>query len=239
MNLVACTRVKNGGKYVKRWLSDMLKVCNNICVVDNGSTDGTREILAATARDHANIFLRYEKMQSFDEGRSCNILHDMAVLIDADWVLALDIDEFIDPESMSEISQLIDIPKECDDIQAWTFPFFNFWNDEKHYRFDGAYADRHVIRLYKFNKDVRPAKKWLHVQMCPDELDRRLIRKAPCRIVHYGYMDEQDRQDKYNLYTSIDKDAVVSGGGSDNYKHIIEPNPVLKEHLPLAEWVAS
>lgn len=239
MNVVACTRVKNGERYIGRWLDDAHELCTSICVLDDGSVDATVQILRDRARKQSNIFLHLQKNLPRDGGRDCNVLYGMAGLLKADWIFAPDVDEFIDPEDKSLFPDLISLPPESDDILAWTFPFFYFWNDEKHFRVEGEYRDHHVIRLFKYDEALRPPKRATHCQMCPDELDRRKVRNAPVRMVHYGYMDPEDRKAKYEFYTNRDKDPIKAGGGVKDYSHILGQSALILPYSGRYEWLEA
>lgn len=235
MIVVGCTRVKNGERYIERWVMDMAKSCNYLCVLDDGSEDRTVELLVTLAKSVPNLFLHRQKGLPRDGGRDCGVLYDMAGALKADWIFAPDVDEFVDPEDIHLVPGLLEAAKE--DVLGWTFPFFYFWNDEKHYRVDGDYANCHVIRLFRYDPALRPPVRPTHCQMCPDELDRRFIRTAPLRMVHYGYMDPADRLAKHRFYTERDKDPLKAGAGVTNYDHIVaERGVVIKPYPNREKW---
>lgn len=235
MRVVGCLRVKNGERWVKRWIDDMSRFCDSLCILDDGSTDATPTLLSSAAKERKNIFLHTQRGVPRDGGRDCNALYEMAGSLKADWIFAPDADEFIDPEDFSEIKSLVEHARE--DVLGWAFPFFYFWDDEKHYRADGDYENCHVIRLFRFDPKLHPPKRASHSQLCPDELDRRRVRVAPARMVHYGYMDLSDRVAKHAYYTQRDQDPIQAGGGVKNYDHIVaEKAVVLKPYPTHKEW---
>lgn len=238
MRVVGCCRVRNGERYIERWISDMSKFCDFLCVLDDGSDDATPRLLEAAAKEHGNLFLHRQRGLPKDGGRDCNILYEMAGAMKADWIFAPDVDEFVDPEDFAEIRPLIETDRQ--DTLGWTFPFFYFWDDEKHYRADGDYASCHVIRLFRYDPKLKPPRRISHSQLCPDELDRRRIRVADARMVHYGYMDKADRVYKHKFYTNRDKDPLKAGAGVENYDHIVaEQNVLIKPYPSRAEWRAG
>jgi len=216
--VVGCTRIKNGERYVDRWVHDMLGMCDALCILDDGSTDKTVEKLSTWAKQHTNIFLHLQKNLSRNGGRDCITLYKMAASLKADWIFAPDVDEFVDMEDISLFSQLI--VRNQEDILGWTFPFFYYWDSEQQYRTDGDYYRCHVIRLFKYDEKLLPENQIAHSQLCPVGVDRRRIRSAPVRIVHYGYMDSAERQTKFEYYTGRDKDPLKAGAGVKNYAHI-------------------
>lgn len=236
VNLVGCGRVKDGIKYIERWLREMLLVCDSVCVLDDGSTDGTKEYLVKAASANPKIFLHLQKNLPRHGGRDCRILYAMAGLLGAQWIWAPDVDEFLEPERFSLLKKLVELPEDQDDILGWSFPFFYLWDREDMYRADGDYANCHVIRLFKYDKNLKPADRPSHSQLCPDELDRRLVRKAPIRMIHYGYFEKSQREEKFAYYTRRDADPQLAGGGVKSYNHIIDPNPTLLKFEERGEW---
>jgi len=234
ISVVGCTRVKDGERYMDCWISDMLDLCDILCILDDGSTDKTPEIIQKWVKKSNRLFIHTQKGLSRDGGRDCRVLHNMAAAFKPDWIFAPDVDEFVDREDFTVFRDLTNVYQ--DDIQAWTFPFFYLWDQEDQYRMDGDYYKCHVIRLYRFDPSMLPPNRASHAQMCPDELDRRRVRTAPVRMVHYGYMDAAERRVKYDFYTGRDKDPIKAGAGVDNYRHIISKEPVLLSYPNRQRW---
>lgn len=237
MNVIGCVRVKNGEKYLDRWMADMLGFCNSVCILDDGSDDSTPDLIRKWAKHASRVFARFQRGLPRDGGRDCNTLYDMVASLKPDWIFAPDIDEFIEPQDASIFPQLTSI--EQDDVLGWTFPFFYFWDLETQYRTDGDYANCHVIRLFRFMPDLRPPNRVAHTQMCPDELDRRRIRPAPIRMVHYGYMEEAERKRKFGFYTNRDEDPLKAGAGVKNYDHIVASAALSPYISDRASWISE
>lgn len=237
--VVGCLRVRNGIRYIERWVADVSKLCSVLCILDDGSTDGTLELLQKLAKGSISIFLQVQKHVDGQAGQNCRVLYEMALALGADWIFAPDADEFLDAEDVSEFSRLVNLPEGFDDIQAWTFPCFYLWNSEQTYRADGDYGHCHAIRLFRADASLRPTARNSHTQLCSDELDRSRIHTAPIRMIHYGYMSLKDRQDKFDWYTRRDADPMKAGAGVKNYDHIIEKNgaAVLFPYPTKAGWL--
>jgi glycosyltransferase involved in cell wall biosynthesis len=90
--LVVLLRVKDGILFVEDWLRCFERLVDEIVVLDNGSTDGTYEILCA----HPKV-VDVTQTQGYNEGRDKNLLYTMARKRNPDWCLWLDIDEIFEP----------------------------------------------------------------------------------------------------------------------------------------------
>jgi glycosyltransferase involved in cell wall biosynthesis len=90
--LVVMLRVKDGLFYVHEWLSCFEKLADEIVVLDNGSTDGTYEILKA----HPKV-VDVIRTKGYNEGRDKNLMYEHARMRKPDWLIWLDIDEIFEP----------------------------------------------------------------------------------------------------------------------------------------------
>ena len=90
--LVVMLRIKDGLFFVREWLRCFEKLADEIVVVDNGSTDGTYEILKA----HPKV-VDICRTQGFNEGRDKNLLYNNARKRRPDWCLWVDVDEIFEP----------------------------------------------------------------------------------------------------------------------------------------------
>ncbi|MDB5110285.1 MAG: hypothetical protein JWR67_1399 [Mucilaginibacter sp.] len=91
--LVVMLRVKDGIFFVDEWLACFEKLVDEIVVLDNGSTDGTYEVLKA----HPKV-VDIIKKEGYKEGRDKNILYERLRRRNPDWCLWLDVDELFEPQ---------------------------------------------------------------------------------------------------------------------------------------------
>ncbi|MBC8035586.1 MAG: glycosyltransferase family 2 protein [Chitinophagaceae bacterium] len=91
--LVVMLRVKDGVFFVHEWLKCFEKIADEIVVLDNGSTDGTFEILNAHPKVAA-----IQRTFDYHEGRDKILMYELARSRQPDWCLWLDVDEIFEPE---------------------------------------------------------------------------------------------------------------------------------------------
>lgn len=127
--LVLLLRIKDGIFFVQEWLDNVEKLVDEIVVVDNGSTDGTFEVLQA----HPKV-VDIARTGGFNEGRDKNLVYAMARKRKPDWCLWIDVDELFEPELTRADFDRLMLRKA---VNKYRFRRFHFI-DCKH--FAGSYA---------------------------------------------------------------------------------------------------
>jgi dolichol-phosphate mannosyltransferase len=95
--------VFNESKYLQRVLAKVLSIHPEVLVVDDGSTDGTTELLAA----HDDIHLiRHHGNQGY--GQSLIDAFDYADRCGYDWIITMDCDEQHEPERIHDFIRAIE-----------------------------------------------------------------------------------------------------------------------------------
>lgn len=238
MKLVSCVRQKNGLKYLPRLIKQLHAVSDVIVILDDNSTDGSVEYLKQFSDGNQKFFvIKRKDGYGYSGGLDWNAIHSFISQFSPDWVYTPDVDELLDEEQQGQLRALAE--QSGKDILGWSFPFYYLWNDEEHYRDDDKYFNTKVIRLFRYDKDLRPPTRDGHATAVPDTLDRRMIRVANMRMKHFGYMLEEDRKAKYDFYTGRDKDPEEAGSGGKDYSHMLTPISTLPLVPPLQEWVKS
>ena len=91
--LVVLLRVKDGIFFADEWLKCYEKIADEIVVLDNGSTDGTFELL----KTHPKV-VSIISTKGYHEGRDKNLLYKTARKLKPDWCIWVDIDEIFEPQ---------------------------------------------------------------------------------------------------------------------------------------------
>jgi hypothetical protein len=95
VRVVAISCVKNEGDLVEAFIRHTAAVADHLIVLDNGSTDGTRDILSALQRRGLPLDVVDDpSIGQWQWKRMTRLMHTAALDCGADWVLPLDADEF-------------------------------------------------------------------------------------------------------------------------------------------------
>lgn len=128
--LVVLLRVKDGMLFADEWLRCFEKLADEIVVLDNGSTDGTYEVLKA----HPKV-VDITQTEGYNEGRDKNLLYAMARKRRPDWCLWLDVDEIFEPQlTRADLDRLMNRRF----VARYGFRRFHFI-DREHFAGSGEY----------------------------------------------------------------------------------------------------
>lgn len=193
--LVVMLRIKDGIFFVYEWLSNIEKLADEIVVVDNGSTDGTYEVLKA----HPKV-VDIVCTEGFNEGRDKNLLYAHARKRKPDWCLWIDVDEIFEPELTR---------KHFDRLMKW--PFINKYGFRRFHFIDREYFAGSRTRLYYSAGHDR-----LMWRESPTGYFEDLIIDSPnvkgikglkwntnFRIKHLGYINKEIVDRKAEIYRAI------------------------------------
>jgi tetratricopeptide (TPR) repeat protein len=171
--LSACLIVRNEALVLDRCLSSLSEVVDEIVVVDTGSTDATPQI----AERFGARLCRFEWCGDFSAAR--NVALDAA---SCDWILSIDADECLAPESTTHIRAVITET----DAEGILVTVRNLLPADDLLQS----AESQIVRLFRRRDDVRFAG-LIHEEVTA-AITRRggRIASSPVVIVHDGYSRE-------------------------------------------------
>ncbi len=96
MRICCLGMVKNEADVIEAFVRHALRFADQICLLENGSTDGTREILAELQREGLPLTVIEDPIIGYFQSEKMTWLYRRAVpLLKPDFVLLLDADEFL------------------------------------------------------------------------------------------------------------------------------------------------
>ncbi|MBL9166735.1 MAG: glycosyltransferase [Verrucomicrobiales bacterium] len=171
--LSVCLIVKNEERFIESCLKSVRRVADQIVVVDTGSTDRTVELAeAAGAEVHA-----FEWSNDFSVARNAAL-----EFVRGDWVLVLDADEELLPDSEERLRQLM----RTDAVLAWRLPLADVGKEKEGYHYvprlfrnipGACFTGR--IHEHAFGSLERPIEEW--------GMENRI---GNAQLRHHGYSDQ-------------------------------------------------
>ena len=127
MRIAVIGRVLNEDDIIEAFVRHHLAYAERILLLDNGSTDRTLEILRALRAEGAPLTVMQSKAVFFNEREYNTLLYRIADhAFKPDWILPLDVDEFVDTRQASLHDCLAAVPPE---VQAARFTLWNYFAD--------------------------------------------------------------------------------------------------------------
>lgn len=183
IKLSACLIVKDEEKNLARCLESLRNVVDEIVVVDTGSTDNTVKI----AESFGATIGHFEWIKDFASARN----HSLS-LATGDWVLWIDADEVLTPESAQAIHRGIVRPH----FGGYAVEIFNFTEDQT----ETSQYIHQPVRLFRHHPEIQFTGR-IHEQISPSFLKLGLpwAHLPGVKLLHYGYRpSEMEERGKIN-----------------------------------------
>lgn len=213
------------GRYLDDVMSRLSSQVDKIIFTDDCSTDSTPEIASKYATVYStseNLFIKHEG-QLRSEAWANLSKHARP----GDWVVAVDADEklyTLDNCSIEEV--LRRSPYDVVNVKR-----YEMWNEDG-YRVDKMWAPHNTMRIFRFSEGGVYLDKVLACGSEPTYVfdwvrKRNFWLESGIIMQHLGYLKDEDKQSKYNRYTTIDN------GKFHNINHI---NSIKDETTVLIPW---
>jgi UDP-N-acetylmuramyl pentapeptide synthase/glycosyltransferase involved in cell wall biosynthesis len=199
--LLACLLpVRNGADDLPGYLECVATVCDLVIALDDGSTDGTPELLRASPLV-ARVLENPPRMtySGWDDAANRRRLLAAADEFAPRWVLWLDADERIDPGDAAALRTFL----ETDALPGFAFGLrhFRMWGD--HYDPDYTW----IYRLFAHRPGQILPDQRLHFDPVPVDLQVHAWVETTIRIRHLGAATEKRRQARVRKYREADPDG--------------------------------
>ncbi len=214
MKIYGMLRIKDEARWIERVLRAMLPVCEHIFIFDDHSTDDTVKI----CRSFSQVTVFESPFEGLEETRDKNYLIEKVEQVAAaeDWILALDGDEELAPGSCEEILRLTNHPNALD---AYRFQVLYLWDRPDQIRVDRWYANFRRPSLFRLRPGARFHSGHGGGFHCGNVAGAQSIGDCSVKILHWGYMNREDRIRKYHWYNAPDKQPVPAV--EDGYRHMV------------------
>jgi glycosyltransferase involved in cell wall biosynthesis len=198
--MIACLLpARNCEQDIPGYLDCAAAFADTVIALDDGSTDATAELLAASPLVEALLQNpRRETYAGWEDSQNRQRLLDAAREAGADWVLFLDADERIDPDDAAALRRFLE--GAADPGCAYGFRVFRMVGDEARY----DRSELWVYRLFSPAAGGRLPQQQLHLVPVPDSIPRRDWHKTTIRIKHLASLTEDRRRARLRKYEQAD-----------------------------------
>ena len=238
--IVAMYRIKNEERWIEKSLKITSEICQEIVILDDGSTDDTLKICK---KFPSVVDIHSQTNLPFDETRDKNILLKMAMKLNPDFLLSVDGDEIIMPGMKQILKEDLTVlhPK----ANVYQMQLLEVREKPNQIRINDSTTNGlfpTILRLKNQPSNLHfEEMKFPGNAHCPKIPQNAYRQKNPavtrCKILHYSLYDEKIRNEKYNFLTKLDPNNTEFFG----YKHLIEPEkycgPLEYAYLPKGSYI--
>ena len=174
MNLTTAMIVRNEAGYLEECLRSIQSVSDQIVIVDTGSTDSTLEI----ARKYKADIYHFDWVDDFAAARNESLKYAKG-----NWVLCIDADERLEPESVEELKKII---KSSDKSSYFRVSIRNQTGEKNHYNITSTH------RLFPNFMGIEFTGR-IHEQILTSAREKGLQEKnSTITLYHLGYLNYSD-----------------------------------------------
>lgn len=208
-------RIKNEQRFIARSIESQLPVSDQLFIMDDHSTDETREI----CRSYPKVTLFESPFAGLNETRDKNwLLEKVEKLVpEATWCICIDGDEELAAGSTEQIRWIVD--RQGASQGTFRFQVIYLWDSEAQYRADGIYANFHRPSMFRVVPGQRfrsSAGGGFHCSNTPNPAGSV---RTNIKLLHYGYLHQSDRLRKFEWYNAPDKQPIPDD--EDGYRHMV------------------
>lgn len=203
VRLLALLAVRDGMRHLPGFLRNVPAQVDGIVALDDGSSDGTPELLA----EHSSVLelLRQPRDRpSWDEVGNHRALVAAALRHGAEWILSIDADERLEREFRARSERVIARGRWLG-CSAYSVRLRELWDDPDQYRVDGIWGQKLMARLFRARTDHEFDPSPIHGQKAPLQGKRGgHFPAADLTIYHLGMLRPEDRQARRARYERSD-----------------------------------
>ena len=187
--------------------------CDAVVALDDGSTDGTWDVL--NAHPLVKILLRNPRREDYrgwDDAENRNRLIEATEQLNPEWLISLDADERIDDRDAASLRDFLatDALPGC----AYGFRHVPMRDDGEHF----LPKYQWVYRVFSAEPGQRFPNQKLHFVPVPTSIPRYRWIRTTLRIQHYGGMTSERRLLRFHKYLEADPNRRYQ----NDYAHLIE-----------------
>ena len=234
--LILLLQVKDEMRYLPGFLANVAPHVDGIVALDDGSSDGTAELLAA--RTEVLEVLPAEG-DGWDEAANRERLVRAGLRHGADWLLSIDADERLERGFRDRAERLFE-RADADGESAYFLSLRDVWDDPGRIRVDGVWSAKRKATLFRARADHEFDRSEFHGHWAPlnDHPDGRFPMSG-LLVYHLRMLHAADREARRRRYEELDPESRWQAIG---YAYLTDPTgmrlaplPLGREYLPIPD----
>lgn len=197
-----CMIVKNEEKVIGRCLSSVAHLVDEVIIVDTGSTDRTKEIVA----EYTSKIYDFEWINDFSAARNY-----AASQASGEWILVLDADEYVDEENYKGFIQ--ELKDDNGIFDTYTAKILNFTGN-----FGENLVQNFHDRIYKNNGEISYHRK-IHEQFQKNNGESLRNKNSSLLIFHSGYLNQTVNEKNKNQRNKELLDIEMNNGNQNAFDY--------------------
>lgn len=229
VRLIATTMVRNEREHLPAMLRNVAAQVDGIVALDDGSTDGSAEMLAASP-GVLEVLRNPADRGAYDEPGGHRRLVAAALAHGADWIVSIDADERLEHDFRVRAERVIRRGRALG-FTAFALRLRELWDHPDRYRADGLWGRKRVARLFRARLDHRFDPRPLHGSKAP--LQGKVMGAFPPAdlvIYHLRMIRPEDRIARRDRYLALDPGAVWQPG--IGYDYLTDDRGLVLRHIP-------
>jgi len=205
--LVALLAVRDGMRFLPGFLRNVAPQVDGIIALDDGSSDGSAELLAGHAAI-IELLRNPTDRPTWDEVGNHRALIGAALRHAAEWALCVDADERLEEQFRARAERVIARGRRLG-YTAYAVRLRELWDDPRQYRVDGIWGRKSVARLFRLREDHEFDPRALHGLKAPLQARRRgRFPSADLTLYHLAMIRAEDREARRRRYEAADPDRL-------------------------------
>ena len=211
VRLLVVLAARDEMRFLPGWFANVAPHVDGVVALDDGSTDGTTELLESRP-EVVELIRRPRGRAAWDEVGDYKALISAAVQAEADWIVSLDADHRVEREFRDRAERVIRRGGRLG-LSAYAFHVRELWGGPDTYRADGVWGKKVRARLFRARADHEFDERALHAHKGPRQaqvLGRYPV--ADLEVYHLRMLEPADREARRRRYETLDPDAVYQPG---------------------------
>lgn len=226
LRLICVMQLRNEAQYLPGCLEHLRGHVDGIVALDDGSTDGTAEILRREPMVLELLANPAGDDHVWHENDNKRRLLECARRHGAGWILACDADERYETLFLDNLHAIVDSLPDSQ-LSCLSLSCKELWDSPDSYRVDGVWGRKSRARLLRLPQQISfDLSMELHGAWHPDEVQRHgLMFHSHYRLYHLRMIRPEDRVKRRDFYTRLDPTHRFQEVG---YDYLAEEGPAMR-----------